>query len=80
MKGMQAGAKWSMIIHRRLIKPPYPVQLKCPGCGRTFVEVNSDVVMISNDFGLPPKELKAIDVWSRIRHNCGTTIVLYWHE
>jgi hypothetical protein len=79
MRGVQKDAKWFLKIHRRLIKPPYPVKIPCPGCSHWLIEVNSDIVEISNDFGLPPRELKAVDVWMRIRHSCGTMVTLYWN-
>lgn len=79
MKRVQKGATWFIKLHRRLIKPPYPVDIRCPSCGYWMMKVNSDIIEISNDFGLPPKELKAVDVWMRIKHQCGATINLYWN-
>ncbi len=78
MRSTQYSARWFLKIHRRLIKPPYPVLIRCPGCGHGFIEVNADVIEISNDFGLPAKELKAVDVWQRIKHSCGALVVVYW--
>lgn len=80
MKGVQNNARYFMKIHRRLIKPPYPVKIACPACGRWFIEVNADTIEVTNDHGLPYREVKADDVWQKIKHNCGTTIVLYWNS
>lgn len=78
MKGVQQNAKWFIKLHRRLIKPPYPVLISCPACGHKLIEVNSDLVEMSNDFGLAPRELTAKDTWTRIRHGCGSYIVIYY--
>jgi len=75
---IQKNAKWFMKIHRRLINPPYPVRIACPACTHWLIEVNADLIEIDNGFGLPPSELKAIDVWMRIKHTCGAKITLYW--
>lgn len=71
-------ADWYIKLHRRLIKPPYPVLIFCPNCGHGLIEVNADVLEISNDIGLPPTELQASDAWNRLRHSCKAKIVLYY--
>lgn len=74
----QQNATYYYRIHRRLIKPPYPILLFCANCGHGLIEVNSDQVEIANSFGLPSNELKVADVWHRIKHSCGASITIYW--
>ncbi len=78
MRGVQTNARWFIKVHRRMIKPPYPVLMSCPACGHKLVEINADVFELSNDFGLPPRELTAKDIWMRLRHSCGAFIVFYY--
>lgn len=81
MRGNRNNVKWFFKIHRRLIKPPYPVLLFCPNCGNPFIEINHDIVEISNDFGLPYTQLTAKNTWIRQKHErCGAKITLYWAE
>lgn len=77
-RGIQKSARWFMTVHRRLIRPPYPVRIYCPACGHPFCEINAELMEISNHFGLPPEELKAPDAWSQHKHTCGAKITLYW--
>lgn len=74
----QQKADYYYRVHRAQVKPPYPVLLFCVNCGHGLIQVNSDTVEISNSFGLPPTLLKAEDVWQRIKHSCGASIVIYW--
>ncbi len=76
----QQKADYYYRIHRGQIKPPYPVLLFCANCGHGLIQVNSEKVEISNSFGLPAKELGAQDVWQRIKHSCGASIVIYWTQ
>jgi hypothetical protein len=78
MKGLQRDAFYSIKLHQRLIKPPYPVMISCPACGHKFMEVNSDIIEISNDFGLPWNEIRAFYHWQRIKHSCGSFINVLW--
>lgn len=78
--GIQKNARYFFKFHRRLIKPPYPVKIHCPGCGRPFVRVNTDLIEVENSFGMQERELKAVDTWTEYRHTCGTKIVTYWKD
>lgn len=78
MKGVQENAQYFFKIHQKLIKPKAAVNIACPGCGRWFVKVNSNMVEISNDHGLGWSELKASDHWLQIKHSCGTKLNMYW--
>lgn len=81
LRGNRNNVKWFIKLHRRLIKPPYPTMLHCPNCGGPLIEVNSDMVEVSNDPGMPKQQLTAKDAWSRIKHyKCGAMIVLYWKD
>lgn len=76
--GIQKGARYFIKVHRRLIKPPYPVKIFCPACGHSLIKVNSDLIEISNSFGLKEEELTATDCWSEQKHTCGAKVALYW--
>jgi hypothetical protein len=78
MIGVQKNTRWFIKLHRRLIKPPYPIKVHCPACGHPFMKVNSDLIEISNNFGLSEMDLKAVDAWSQHKHTCGAKITLYW--
>lgn len=80
MKNVESKARWFIKLHRRMIKPPYPVNINCPACGRWLVRVNSDLIELNNDFGLQPRELKASDRWTQTKHSCGAKITLYWKD
>jgi hypothetical protein len=80
LQGRRTTSDWIFKIHRRMIKPPYPVLIFCPGCGHGLIEVNANYVEVDNSFGLSPKQLRAEDIWSRLKHSCGSTIVLYWKQ
>lgn len=70
--------RWFIKIHRRLLKPPYPVIIYCPACGKSLIRVNADLIEIANNFGLKEEELTAQDAWSEQKHTCGAKIALYW--
>lgn len=74
----QKKAKWFIKIHRRLIKPPYPVLIHCPACGRPYIRINADMFEIDNSVGLKEVELSAGDMWTEQKHSCGAKITLYW--
>lgn len=72
-------ARFVFFLHKRLVKPRRPLLLHCAGCGRPFLEVNSDMIEISNSFGIDQQSLKASDSW--IRHkcrSCGAHISILW--
>jgi hypothetical protein len=77
MRGVQKTF-WSLKIHQRLIKPPYPVYIACPACGHKLISVNADMIEISNDFGLPWSEIKSFYKWQQIKHSCGSKINMIW--
>lgn len=74
----KSKTKWFVKLHHRLIKPPFPVDIRCPACGHWLTKVNSDTIEISNDHGVSIKELKAGDSWNTVTHGCGAVINLYW--
>jgi hypothetical protein len=74
----QKRARYFIKLHRRLMKPPYPVKIMCPACGHPFIRVNSDLIEIVNNAGLLESELTAQDAWSEQKHGCGAKITLYW--
>lgn len=78
LRGNRNNVKWFYRIHRRLIKPPYPVKLPCPNCGRYFIEVSADMIEIDNYEGAGYLDITAKDIWARIKHTCGAKITLYW--
>lgn len=78
MIGLQENSRWFIKLHKRLIKPTEPVYIHCPACGRNLFQVNSDMIEITNDFGIQKTELKAVDSWMRLKHTCKAMIVVYW--
>ena len=71
--------RFAFILHRRLVKPHFPVLLHCPACGRALFEVNSDTIELSNSFGVDSKSIVASDNWSRHRcHSCKASISILW--
>lgn len=74
----QQNATYYIRLHRRMIKPPYPILIFCPNCGHGLIEVNADIIEISNSFGLPPTELVVTDIWHRLTHSCKAKLVIYW--
>lgn len=76
---LSQGLRFVFFLHKRLVKPNFPVLLHCPGCGRPLYEVNSDTIELSNSFGLSQSTLKASDNWIRHRcHSCKAEINLLW--
>lgn len=81
LRGNRTNVRWFIVLHRRLIKPPHPTMVYCPNCGRPFLEVNSDMVEVSNVQGPATQQLIAKDAWIRIKHYaCKALIVLYWKD
>lgn len=78
LRAQQKRARYFIRLHRRLMKPPFPVTVMCPACGHPFTRVNSDLIEISNNFGIQESELGAMDAWSQHKHTCGAKITLYW--
>lgn len=78
MSTIQKQARYFIKLHRRIIKPPYPVVIFCPACGRRLIRVNADLIEITNNFGIQESELKAQDAWSEQKHSCGAKITMYW--
>lgn len=76
---VQKGLRFTYILHKRLVKPGELIKLPCPGCHHVLLQVNSDTVVCTNDFGLPPSELAASDSFQIIRHACGTKISVWWN-
>ncbi len=73
------GARFVFFLHKRLVKPQKPLLLHCPGCGRPFLEANSDTIEVSNSFGIPQDSLKASDNWVRHKcHSCAASISILW--
>lgn len=78
-KNLQTGLRFSFFLHKRLVKPNFPVLIRCPGCGRPVCEINSDTIEMSNSFGLSQQSLKASDNWIRIKcHSCAAHISILW--
>lgn len=78
MRMIERNAHYFFILHRRVIRPPFPVLIRCPNCGHGLCKVNSDLVEISNSYGLSPAYVKAADAWQQIQHSCGATITMLW--
>lgn len=78
-KSMQKGVRFSIFLHKRLIKPHHPILLRCMNCGRPICEVNSDTIEISNSFGISQESLRASDNWIRLKcHSCAAHISILW--
>lgn len=76
---LQKGLRFAFFLHKRLVKPGYPVLLHCPGCGRPFGEYNSDTIEINNGFGMSQISIKASDSWERHKcHSCGAKLSILW--
>lgn len=78
-KSLQRGTRLVYFIHKRLVKPKFPVLLHCASCGRPIFEVNSDTIEIHNTFGMSQESLKASDNWIRHKcHSCSAHISILW--
>lgn len=80
MKNVQPHTRWFMKLHRGQIKPPFPVNINCPACGRWLLKVNAATVEIENSFGVNHKELTANDRWLQIKHTCTAKITIFWND
>lgn len=81
VREVQERALYSIILHRRLLKPPLPIRIYCPGCGLVFLRrVNADRIEVHNSPVMQVVELTARDAWCELQHGCGTLIQLYWKD